>query len=263
MPQHHGSQLQRMLSRTDLSAAGLSAGSCFEPLEVTDGMQLLSGYTVSSRHLADPIAISKHDAIRSLASMPPGTILLPANHSLPPGSVLVPRLSPPSERPSGLHAQQKRNVRDRSAAVALPAGYTQRKASAVDKAVDCRLGNVDKALDSSLSITEQLGHGGSSVTTELQKSVPAVVQQPADAAQRSMCSTRPAVQGGALGKLAHKQQQKSSLGFCDVRQCDDVGSMSLSEGLSTQGVQLPHLDVIQQRDSCCDRPVSKLCFGIS
>lgn len=90
-------------------AAGLLARP-LEPVEVTDDMQLLSGYTVSSRHPVNPVSV-RLEALRSLGSMPPGTILLPANHSLPPGSILLSAMCKPSSQ-QGLLAEARLRHKD-------------------------------------------------------------------------------------------------------------------------------------------------------
>lgn len=84
-------------------AASLLARPTSDPVEVNDSMQLLCGYTVSSRHPAEAIPV-RPEAIQSLGSMPLGTILLPANHSLPPGSVLLPMQIKPGSQQHLLHA---------------------------------------------------------------------------------------------------------------------------------------------------------------
>ena len=57
-------------------------------MQLTDNMQLLSGYTVTSRQSANPIPV-RPGSIATIGLMPPGTILLPTDHNLPPGSVLL------------------------------------------------------------------------------------------------------------------------------------------------------------------------------
>ena len=201
-------------------AASLLARPTSELVEVNDSMQLLCGYTVSSRHPAEAIPV-RPEAIRSLGSMPLGTILLPANHSLPPGSVLLPMQIRPGSQQHLLHA---------GGSLTSVCGPEQGLETAVALAP-----SPQKQADMAREDDRQLSTCSLGIQPVAQSAVPDL----------------------AMHKhLVRAQSNMASESLQCQRQCDSLGLRSeladraASEGPSVQGLCLQHLVV----------EVARLCF---
>ena len=217
-------------------AAGLLARP-LEPVEVTDDMQLLSGYTVSSRHPVHPNSV-RPEALRSLGSMPLGTILLPANHSLPPGSILLSTMCKPSSQ-QGLLAKARLRHKDTPDQCTVKA----ESASAQEE-----------------QIRTAVGEGS---VTHRQLSTCSLSNQPA---------AEPSMPDQAITKQSSRGWSKSAVEGLDAgAQTEGLGSeaglasLSASEGPSMQGVQLVTTPS-DKSSTCClsDRQCSllwQLCCG--
>ena len=217
LPVAHASMLSRQLTHQDsltLNHAALlihpDAASPQEPVEVTDDMQLLSGYIVSSRHPVTSISV-RPEALRSLGSMPAGTILLPANHSLPPGSVLLPAMCKPSGAQRLLLAEDHLRHRD------TPDQHTVK----ADELALAQEGQVRSAI-------------GEGLVTERQLSTCSLSNQPA---------VEPSMPDQAITKGSRRGWSKNVVEDLEAGpQCEGLGSetglasLSASEGPSMQGV---------------------------
>lgn len=228
-----------------------------EPLQVTDHMQLLCGYTVSSQHKAKPIAVQA-EALRSLASMPPGTILLPANHTLPPGSVLVAKLSPTTAQQQLLSADGNNIAGNRSSQA------DQLQAAVPDEEQPALLLDENRTHCSHSSRADHVGRPD--FHAEMHQPANDEAQQPVGDVQRSGCrvESQPTARSGAVAGPEHKRlkraiDNRSAEDLAGVRHHVGVGgesgfaSLSASEGPSMQGEQVlwKSQHAAERRQSLC------------